>query len=1013
MFSIMSLHRWAVLWVALLSAAPAAALGAGSAADTGPDDRARPEPIGAGARFWFPAGAMAGLPGVEESRAALSWVSGEPLLASGALVLEESTGSGEGGAGGRAMELKLTGDHCELYVDSGAKPYPSNATLLALADEFDQRIWPNNTATFGNIFQNSIDINIISMDGPWGVGGYFTPADPSAVYVDSADINYWGYQILAHEFQHLQHNQKDPDEALWVNEGCADLAIAVIYGQDDGTITGHVDGFEGNPDNDLTVFQNQMYDYGSAYAFVQYFWDRFGGQETVRSLVANKGNGPQGIDDTLSAAGYPDRFSGIFPDWCVANRLNDRGLSSGQFGYSELRIRVNLAGDYSTLPVCATADVHRWASDCYRFRGGNALDLLARFEGQAAGFMPRLFGLDPSGANSSVSDIPLDQNWSGEQLLRAFGRDFTEAVLFTPSSAGSSYNYSAVLVDRTPPITSATVFPPEPDGLNGWYVQAPTVSLRSSESGALVAFRWDDSSEENYSAPLSAPEGVHTLWYYSVDPSGNRDTDRSLAFRVDTVAPGALLTLLPGTPDGASGWYLSPPSILLEAAESASLHYAWDGGLFENFTGPLLAPEGRHRLEYYAVDEAGNEGTTASVEVLVDTREPGAFANLTPALPDGTGGWYRTPPAITLESDEPGAQLLYRWDNGSEAAYVRPLAAPEGMHRLYYRSRDSAGNNGTPRDILVRVDTLAPVVSVSVAPRSPDGKGGWYRTRPTIAFALEDTDAAATALYAWDDAEPGPYYGPFKAPEGVHTLHFFGQDTRGNTGNESGRTFRVDSLVPVTKLSVSPQDLGGEWYREVPEITLSTDPNAQAWYSWDGGLLQAYSGPFPAPEGEHSLAFQSRDAAGNSERQRTSEFRVDTDAPVARLELSATAILVGDLLYLDAAGSADPNGLESYSVDFGDGSRRTGPDNRWEHVYESPGVFTVVLKVQDRSGAWSEPVEANLTVSLPPRPSAPEPQGTTLPARSTVLGALAVVIIVVAAATVVIRRRRRNEREER
>jgi len=1007
MFSIMSLERWAVVLAALLVAAPFPSLGAGSAADAFSVPGNRPAPPSEGNRFWLPAGSLAGLPGVEESRAARSWVSGEPLIDSGALILYESAGNGEGGAGGRALELKLTGARCELYVDSGAKPYPSNATLQALANEFDQRIWPNNTATFGSIIFGSIDINIINMDGAWGVGGYFTPADPKAIYVDCADINYWGYQIIAHEFQHLQHNQKDPDEELWLNEGCADLAIAVIYGQDDGTITGHVDGFEGTPDNDLTVFQNQMYDYGSAYAFIQYFWDRFGGQSTVRSLVANKGNGAQGIDDTLATTGYPDRFNDIFPDWCVASRIDDTSIDRGQYGYARLNIQVNLAGDYGSLPVCATGDVHRWASDCFRFRGGNTLDLLAQFDAPKAGYTPRLFGLDPSGANSTVKEIPLDQNQSGEALLHAFGRDFSEAILFTPSSVGGSYNFSARLVDRTPPVTSATVFPPEPNGRNGWYVLAPTISLRSSEDGARVAFRWDDSPDENYSSPVSAPEGVHTLRFYSTDAWGNRDTDHFMAFRVDTTLPAATVHISPGVPDGAAGWYIGPPRIDLSASENASLFFAWDGGLFENFTGPMLAPEGRHRLEYYAVDEAGNEGKTASSDILVDSTAPGSFANLTPVLPDGPGGWYRTPPAITLESDEPGALLLYRWDNSTEAAFVRPLVAPEGMHRLYYRARDPAGNNGTTRDLLVRVDTMAPLVSVSVEPRSPDGKGGWYRTRPTISLALNDTDPAATALYAWDDAEPGPYFGPFKVPEGVHTLRFFGRDTRGNLANESRRTFRVDSLAPATKVSIAPGDLGGEWYRETPEITLSTDQNAEVWYSWDGDIPQAYSGPFGAPEGEHMLGFQARDAAGNSERQRTLEFRVDTAAPGARLELSATALLVGDLLMLDAGGSSDLNGLESYSIDFGDGARRTGPEKSWEHIYETPGVFTLVLKVQDRSGAWSGPVEANVSVSLPPKAPAPEQRGTTLPASPAALGAIAAVVILAAAGAVLVRRRRR------
>jgi len=997
---------------ALLVAAPAPALGAGTPAGSTPVDSAGAGQANGRGSFWFPVGNLSGLPGVEEARAARLWVSGEPLLASGALELSQDGGSGEGGTGGRAMELKLSGTHCDIYVDSNARPYPSDNTLQGLVSEFDGRIWPNNTATFGNIIWSSIDINIVNIDGTWGVGGYFTPADPNAVYIDCADINYWGYQILAHEFQHLQHNQKDPDEELWLNEGCADLAIAVIYGQNDGTITGHVDGFESNPDNDLTVFQNQMYDYGSAYAFVQYLWDHFGGQSTIRSLVANKGNGAQGIDDTLSTAGHSETFSGIFPDWCVANRIDDNSLDRGQYGYPVLNIRVGLAGDYSSLPVCATGDVHRWAADCYRFRGGNTLDLLVGLSAQKTGFSPRLFGLDPSGANTTVLEIRLDGNQSGEGLLRAFGRDFTEALLFTPTSTAAGYDFSARLVDRTPPMTTATVFPPEPDGSGGWYVRAPTITLRSSEDGSRILYRWDGSAEEEYSAPLTAPEGEHSFGFYSVDQSGNRDADRSLSFRVDTIAPEARLELSPALPDGDQGWYLSPPTVALSTEENATLFFAWDGGIMAEYEGPVTAPEGRHRLEFYAVDAAGNEGATISVDLLIDTRAPAALASLSPAVPDGAPGWYRTRPTITIGTDEPGARVFYRWEDTDVLAYLRPLEAPEGTHRLHYWAQDPAGNNGTVQDLLLRVDTLPPADRLSVEPRAPDGKGGWWRARPTLTITVEDADPAASAFYAWDGAEPGPYFGPFKAPEGVHTLVWYSTDTRGNAGNESRRTIMVDTLPPETEILVSPADPGGWWYRVEPGITLVTDVNAQAWYSWDDGPLQAYTGPFTAGEGEHVLQFHSRDAAGNSERLRRQEFLVDTAPPVAALALSSRELLVGDLLHLDASGSSDLNGLEAYSIEFGDGGRRTGTESSWQHVYESPGAFVVVLKVRDVSGSWSEPVSANLTVAMPPRPPPPADQGRPALTPTQALLALVAVAAVAALAAVALRRRRRKDGTE-
>jgi hypothetical protein len=126
------------------------------------------------------------------------------------------------------------------------------------------------------------------------------------------------------------------------------------------------------------------------------------------------------------------------------------------------------------------------------------------------------------------------------------------------------------------------------------------------------------------------------------------------------------------------------------------------------------------------------------------------------------------------------------------------------------------------------------------------------------------------------------------------------------------------------------------------------------------------------------------------------------------LDISGTTILAGGTVSLDAGRSSDQNGIEAFSIDFGDGARRTGPEKSWEHVYESPGVFTVVLKVQDGSGAWSEPVEANITVTLPPKPPPPERQGTSFPLSTPILATLALGIVVAAVAAIAVRRRRRS-----
>jgi hypothetical protein len=1000
MVHMMVLSRFLVIAAALLVAAPfpalAASLNAGPSQPSGTPDQSR--------TVWLPQNIPDHLAGVDEARAAHTWVSGYPLIKMGALKLYDGQGS-EGGAEGRALELKFTGSHCKIYVDSSAKPYPSDNSISNTATEFDQKIWPNNTATFGNIIYNSIDINIINIDGPWGIGGYFTPASPNSVYMDCADINSWGFQIVAHEFEHLIHNQKDADEELWLNEGCADLAIAIIYGQDDGTITGHVDGFEQNPDNDLTVFQNQMYDYGSAYAFIQYFWDHFGGQSSIRDLVADKQNGITGIDDTLQSLGYQKRFDVIFPEWCVANRINNRTLDEGQYGYDKLVIQVATARDWASPPASYSSDVHRWASDCYRIQSGNGLDLLTEFCGTKGSYMPRIFARGLNGLNSTVRSILLDAAGNGSNLLYGFGSDYSDAVLFTPSSNGGNYAVSFRMVDRSPPNTTALVIPSAPNGMSGWYTVTPKVTLRPSEAGTTF-FWWDATPELNYTDTIEAPEGNRTLFFYTIDSAQNREQVRSLALAVDTVLPRTNATITPPGPDGNSGWYLQVPLVELESEEGAETFYVWDRGETQNYTGTLTVPEGKHMLEYFSVDEAGNKGNVSQQYFMVDSSAPMAWANITPAGPDGLGGWYRSAPQIELTTDEPDARLLFVWDNGSEMTYLRPINAPEGLHRFYYRARDSAGNNGTLLQLTIRVDSGAPSVTLTAEPRSPDAKNGWYRTRPTITLQVSDADPAASAFFSWDGADFRAYAGPFKPPEGTHTLTYYTSDTRGNRGNESSRVFKVDSSAPVTIISIDPPGMGEEWYLQRPQISLSNSEMADIFFWWDGGEPQLYGGPVMAPEGEHEMGFQSRDAAGNTEKARSAIFRVDTNPPEAILSVTNTSLILGDILGADASSSLDTNGIEAYSIDFGDGYRKTGATKSWDHQYDAPGTYSIVLKVRDVSGQWSEPVSTNVTVSLPPRPPASPSESGTGPSQSTILAAAAAILVVGIVSAAILRRRR-------
>lgn len=90
--------------------------------------------------------------------------------------------------------------------------------------------------------------------------------------------------------------------------------------------------------------------------------------------------------------------------------------------------------------------------------------------------------------------------------------------------------------EALPVVCSMT--PQEPSGQNGWYVgSAPSIRLDAGTGGS-VWYRWDDAPFEPVAgAAISAPEGVHVLWYYGVDTDGVAWEPLQKQVKVDTVKP--------------------------------------------------------------------------------------------------------------------------------------------------------------------------------------------------------------------------------------------------------------------------------------------------------------------------------------------------------------------------------------------------------------------------------------------------------------------------------------------
>jgi hypothetical protein len=184
------------------------------------------------------------------------------------------------------------------------------------------------------------------------------------------------------------------------------------------------------------------------------------------------------------------------------------------------------------------------------------------------------------------------------------------------------------MITRTGPTTTAAVAPPSPNGQNGWYVTAPTVTLTATAHDAPIAttyYALDGGTAQTYAGPFQVTsDGNHTLLYWSTDTDGNVEATNSITLKVDLDAP---VTTLQITPAEQNGWYATPTITLSGVDGSGSgvdhITYALDGHASQTYTGPISGfSTGNHFIQYFATDVAGNVEATKLFAFTVDAQAP-------------------------------------------------------------------------------------------------------------------------------------------------------------------------------------------------------------------------------------------------------------------------------------------------------------------------------------------------------------------------------------------------------
>ncbi len=277
--------------------------------------------------------------------------------------------------------LQVISPHAYFWVEEGQR-FDRDA-LQRSADFFEQNTYPTNRRYFGSeripgpdgdtrihIFNGKLDEN---------TGGYFSSSDtyPPAlapfsnqrhlIYINlpattPGSSNY--HAVLAHEFQHLVHNNQSSQKAAWIDEGMGELAIRL-----NGFPVGTTSAFAENPDTQLNTWgddpRENIAHYGAAYLFFNYLAGRFG-PDLIRDIVLAPCDGICGVQAALATRASGLAFDEVFADWAVANYLNDPALENGRYAYpNEKDFRISQARGISRYPTQLAATMFQYATNYY------------------------------------------------------------------------------------------------------------------------------------------------------------------------------------------------------------------------------------------------------------------------------------------------------------------------------------------------------------------------------------------------------------------------------------------------------------------------------------------------------------------------------------------------------------------------------------------------------------------------------------------------------------------------
>ncbi|ARO96630.1 Ig-like domain repeat protein [Salmonella enterica] len=650
------------------------------------------------------------------------------------------------------------------------------------------------------------------------------------------------------------------------------------------------------------------------------------------------------------------------------------------------------------------------------------------------------------GKTIGVTTADADGNWNFD-ISRNLSDNVYKITVesIDPLGRTSSVDYQ-LTIDSFTPIPTVMLHDSADSGVKGDMITKINTPLFTgmAEANAKVSIYVDgvlsgeaiagDDGVWNFQFTTALSDGSHDVTVKVEDIAGNTASSSAYNFQIVTQTQKPTIELVNDTGVDNTDHIINEknPALTGTAAPYSTVKLYIDGALIAevrtNKDGrweyTLKADQGLvdgdHRITASVEDIAGNIAHSDPFLISVDTAISIPIVSLSPDSDSGISDDNLTnivKPTLHLKDIDPDIISVQVWDAASDTqigvatqqpdgswAYTFTSDLTEGLHQVYVKVEDIAGNKANSAVFDFTIDTTVSTPVISLLSKDDTGVTGDNLTninKPGFAISGVDADAHRVVVQVMhngvsEEIELSHLNGSWLFTpgntwaDGSYTLTVKVEDKAGNTNYSAPLTVVIDTQIAIDGVElVNDSGVKGDNMtnddRPHFRVTVPTDVN-EVRLSIDGGnsWVQATPGvagsweyiwPTDLADGQYTLTVEATDKAGNTVTK-TIDFAVDTtlSVPVIVLNSADDTGVQGDNMTNStqptfALQHIDDDAVRvTVSVEHGgvtttfDATKGTGgwtftPPTSW-----ADGDYTLSVSVEDKAGNTSH--SASLTVTV-------------------------------------------------